>query len=373
MFKYFPENDHLQRLRLQRVFLMQAGGAIHTLLCLIALLLGYFRGGWPVFLIIFSLAWSVHLTFAVLVRAGWNKSFKDPSLTLAQITWATLVVMATVYCLSELRMVVLMYYLLVIFFAAFSLSKLGFAYITILAVTCYGGVIGLLALYYPDSVNFTVEVVRWVGFAVSMTAFSFVGADLSELRRRVSRQNHDLREALATIRGLAITDELTGLCNRRHIMGVLQYQKSLADRGRHSFVLAFADLDHFKKVNDLHGHQAGDEVLKRFAQIAKGSIREVDYAARYGGEEFVMVLVQTGLPEAVKIAERIRTQVEEETFLKKEGVEIKITVSLGLTQYRPKESVEEALARADDALYAAKQEGRNRVVVRPPAEGGPPA
>ncbi len=360
--KLFPPDDPKQALRLRRTLLAQAGGVVCTLLCAIAVGLGYFRGGWRTFLIILSLAWGVHLVLLGVIRSGLNKRFKDPSLTLAQITWATLAVLGMVYFMDQLRMVVLMYYLLVMFFGAFRVMAWGFAYITTLAVAGYGVVIWLLVRFHPEVVNLRVELVRWLGFAISMACFSLVGTELSRLRRRVSHQNRDLREALATISELAITDELTGLYNRRHILSVLEYQKMLADRGGHSFVLAFADLDHFKQVNDRYGHHAGDQVLKRFAQIARISTREVDYLARFGGEEFVLVLVQTSLPRALTVAERIRSQVEEGPFVV-EGAEIRLTVSLGLTEYQVGEEVEATLARADEALYRAKQKGRNRVEV----------
>ncbi len=335
------------------------------MLCLIAFWLGAFRGSWQFLALLLFIAWAGHMMIVLFIRSGLNKRFKDPSLTIAQISWATAVVMVSIYFLNDLRMVVLMYYVLVVFFGAFSLLPRGFVFITAQAALGYGLVIWLLVQNHPEVINLKIEMVNWLGFTISLSAFSLVAADLSRLRRKVGFQNRDLREALATIQELAITDELTGLYNRRHVLEVLEYQKSLADRGSHSFVLAFADLDHFKQVNDDCGHQAGDEVLKRFSNIIRGCIREVDYVARFGGEEFLLVLVQSSLPQALLVAERMRTQVENEEFKVAEGEIIRVTVSLGVAQYEPKESIDAMLARADQALYEAKRKGRNRLQPAP--------
>jgi diguanylate cyclase (GGDEF)-like protein len=364
--KLFPADDYKQATRLRRTLFAQAAGAIHGVLCCIAYWLGVFRGSWQFLACLLFLALAGHMLMVLFIRIGLNKRYKDPGLTIAQISWATATVMVTVYFLDQLRMVVLMYYVLVVFFGAFALSTRGFVLVAAQAVVGYGLVIWLLVQNHPDVIDLKIELVNWLGFAISMSAFSLVAADLSRLRRRVSLQNRDLREALGTIQELAITDELTGIYNRRHVQGVLEYQKSLADRGHHSFTLAFADLDHFKEVNDRSGHQAGDQVLKRFAQIARASIRDIDYVARIGGEEFLLVLVQNSLAEAMKVAERIRSRMEKEVFDFPEGGSIKVTVSLGITQYGPRESVEAMLARADQALYQAKKKGRNCLESVPP-------
>ena len=368
--KIFPENDYTQALRLRRSLQAQAGGAIHGLLCSIACWLGVFRGGWQVLAALLIVGWLGHILILALIRSGLNKRLDDPSLTMTQISWATAIAMVSVYFLDQLRMVILMYYVLVVFFGAFALSPRGFMLITLQAVIGYGLVIWLLARNHPEVINLRIELVSWLGFSISMSAFSYTGAELSRLRRRVSLQNRDLRQALGTIQELAITDELTGLYNRRHVLGILDYQKSLADRGNHTFALAFADLDLFKEVNDKYGHQAGDEVLKRFAEIARNCIRDVDYLARFGGEEFILVLVQASLPKAFIVAERIRSQVEAEDFTIQAGASIRVTVSLGVTQYHPADSIEAVLARADQALYMAKKQGRNRVMTVSTPEAG---
>jgi diguanylate cyclase (GGDEF)-like protein len=264
-----------------------------------------------------------------------------------------------------MRMVLLMFYVLVMVFGAFRLRWGGYAYTVGLAVAAYGVVIWLLALWHPRSLQLDLELVRWAGFAITLGCFSLVGGELSRLRRRVGQQNRELQRGVERIRELAITDELTGLPNRRRIMEVLEQQRGMAERGTHSFVVGFADLDHFKRLNDRLGHQAGDRALQEVARLIAGAIRAVDYAARFGGEEFLLVLVQTGLPEAEAVAERIRGRVAESGLGLGPGGEA-LTISLGLAQHRPGGEVQKTLARADQALYAAKQAGRNLVETAPP-------
>jgi diguanylate cyclase (GGDEF)-like protein len=358
--------DPRQRLRLKRTLLATLGGLVHTGLCGLGLALGFFRGGPALFALILGLSWLVHLAFVALIVSGANRRYRDPSLTLAQITWATLSVMVTVYFFDQMRMVLLMYYLLVMVFGAFRLRWGGFAYTTGLAVAAYGVVIWLLAHLHPRSLHLELELVRWAGFAITLSCFSLVGGELSRLRRWVGLQNRDLKQAVAKIQELAITDELTGLYNRRHILEILEQQRGMARRGGHRFVVGFADLDHFKRLNDRLGHQAGDHALQEVARLAVASTRGVDYVARFGGEEFILVLVQTGLPEAELVAERIRAGVAASGLGREKGGEA-LTISLGLAQHEPGEPVEETLARADRALYRAKQAGRNRVEAAPSA------
>ncbi len=155
---------------------------------------------------------------------------------------------------------------------------------------------------------------------------------------------------------LAITDELTGLYNHRHFYQVLQAEVSRALRYRRNLSLILLDIDHFKQYNDRFGHLVGDEALRRLAEILKRNTRDVDVVARYGGEEFAIILPETTLQQAAIHAERIRAAVEEHRFRDR------FTVSLGVAAFgKGKERGEELVLMADQALYRAKAEGRNRV------------
>jgi len=166
----------------------------------------------------------------------------------------------------------------------------------------------------------------------------------------------------------ALHDPLTGLYNRRHLDERLSSELAAAQRHRRPVSILMIDVDHFKNVNDAHGHLAGDEALKMVAFVLRGAVRKEDVLARYGGEEFVVVARETALDGARALAERIRGAVERSTCAWQERdlgvtVSIGIAVSVGLARFVPGRTEREVLEAADRALYLAKQEGRNRVVV----------
>lgn len=174
---------------------------------------------------------------------------------------------------------------------------------------------------------------------------------------------------------LALTDELTGLYNHRYFVQRLSQEAARADRLAAPLSLLFADLDHFKKVNDDHGHQAGDRVLAQVATVLRHAVegtsvvarlRKSDVVTRYGGEEFAILLLDARAAGARAVAERIRLAIEEQAVPLPGGAEVRVTASLGVACLPDDASSAEALVRAaDEALYRAKREGRNRVECAP--------
>jgi len=167
---------------------------------------------------------------------------------------------------------------------------------------------------------------------------------------------------------LANFDSLTGLYNRRAILRRLDKQIRYANRYKEAFSVIMLDIDHFKKVNDQYGHLTGDDVLEKTAALVRRSIRDTDTVGRYGGEEFIFVLPKANLPSGLKVAERIRKTIETTEMEDSEGNVFGITVSQGLSSYKPGEDEHSLISRADDALYRAKQNGRNRVETSPGLE-----
>jgi len=162
------------------------------------------------------------------------------------------------------------------------------------------------------------------------------------------------------VRRLSITDDLTGLYNHRHFFKTLESELVRMKRQKTSLSLLMFDLDNFKKYNDFHGHLEGDRVLRRIGEIIKNSIRNnVDSGYRYGGDEFAALLIGASLDQALTIAERIRSSIEEAGFKS-------ITVSIGLTEYRDGFDLERFVKSADDAMYVAKHSGGNRVYTNIP-------
>lgn len=170
---------------------------------------------------------------------------------------------------------------------------------------------------------------------------------------------HRLDRANAQIITLMNTDVLTGLANRRFFADVLDRSMSFASRHEQPLSIIMADLDHFKSVNDTYGHEAGDRVLIAFGQVLSRGIRKEDLAARFGGEEFILMLPGITSEDAMILAERLRKSLENLAF---PALKTRVTASFGIAQYRPDDTFETLVNRSDEALYAAKAAGRNRVM-----------
>lgn len=166
---------------------------------------------------------------------------------------------------------------------------------------------------------------------------------------------------------LATRDELTGLFNRRRILEILTREMDRAGRYNAPLTLCIVDIDHFKEVNDTHGHNAGDIVLTCLADTIRKNVRKTDSVGRYGGEEFCIVLPHTTTSQSQWILERIRETISSMPFMLETGTEIRLSISLGQVQYTPEiKEIRELINLADTALYRAKQSGRNRLCTSTP-------
>ncbi len=192
---------------------------------------------------------------------------------------------------------------------------------------------------------------RQVGVIVDIT-------DKKRLQQELAHKISALKNAQEELERLSRTDPLTGLANRRPFDERLEENLSLADRHEHAVCVIMADLDFFKQVNDRFGHDQGDAVLRSCADILRSKTRKEDLAARFGGEEFVILLPSTTCKDAISLANRLRKAVSEIIVLPDLS---RVTISMGVAQYKRGESGEELLKRADEALYMAKKTGRNRV------------
>jgi diguanylate cyclase (GGDEF)-like protein len=182
------------------------------------------------------------------------------------------------------------------------------------------------------------------------------------LVRLSDRMQHELQVTKDKLFRMATTDPLTGAVSRRHLFELGKYEITEMARSGGPLTALLIDFDNFKQINDTYGHLAGDEVLKRFAEVSMTIIRKTDILARYGGEEFVILLPGTTPLQGLEIAERLRCTVAAEP-VGLDGGEILVTVSIGLATLRSDDSrLENLLSRADTALYEAKRSGRNRVV-----------
>ena len=206
----------------------------------------------------------------------------------------------------------------------------------------------------PLKVVFTTPI-QWF-FLAHPLLFGTLFGILGSVRKEKDRQGAEL---IGELQDLSIRDPLTGLSNRRYFSRAFDDELARISRKESDLSLIFADLDHFKRVNDSRGHHVGDEVLKATAAHLKACCRPYDVPTRWGGEEFVILLPETDEEEAARIAERIRASLQKGI---NPAITFPVTISIGVAQYRPGEALDTLAERADQALYIAKQQGRNRVL-----------
>ncbi len=179
---------------------------------------------------------------------------------------------------------------------------------------------------------------------------------------KVKKLQDELLSTLKKLEHLSVTDHLTGLYNRRHLMELLQREFDRSVRYSSKLSIIMVDIDHFKHFNDRYGHLTGDMVLVKVAEELRNNLRKHDIIGRYGGEEFVIILPETDVRGAMTVAERYRKRISEKNF-GSDKTPLRVTISLGVAGYpeHPIKDIDDLLRLADTALYKAKREGRNRV------------
>lgn len=367
VWSFFPKDNPKQELRIRR--LLMAGGSYLMMFALLFLAawLGLLDNHVVLHIVVAGTLFSLIMYGSF--RSGFNLRFRDPSLTALQICFALAMISYGMYYADTLRGVFLLAYIVNILFGVFRLGTRALLLISLYALASYGLVIALALRYKPGATSLTVEILQWAVLGAVLPWFALVGGYLNNLRREMRKRNEELKSALDTIQEMAVHDELTGAHNRWYLMERLKQEAGRARRTGSAFHVCIMDIDFFKKVNDTHGHVAGDKVLQRFVAIAGANLRAADTFARYGGEEFVLLMLETSGEGARAVAERTRRGIEEADFPDIGGQ--RVTASFGITRYQDGEDVLETLRRADGALYRAKSSGRNRVEVDDPGAGRP--
>ena len=231
----------------------------------------------------------------------------------------------------------------------------------IVSLALYGIAVASGLSHFIDPTGHSVQELLALGQAyVSNVVIIVVLIGVTTILQRQVRHSDRLEEQVHT-------DVLTGLPNRRLLGRLIAEEAARAERYRRPFSIVIFDLDHFKLVNDQHGHPVGDEVLKAIGPLLAGYVRETDTLGRWGGEEFLVLLPEMDVSAASQMADRLRQVVETASFPE----DIHVTASFGAAQYRKGEAIADLLQRADKALYAAKDAGRNRVVPTPPSARQP--
>jgi diguanylate cyclase (GGDEF)-like protein len=360
-----------QALRMRRMVMGGVSYLFTLSMVAVCCWLGYF--GLPVLRNYFVTVVLLNAAFYLAIRSNVNLRFADPSMTLVQICVSILPGLYVVYHAQQARGVLLLLCISAAMYGLFQFRTRDFIIVTALLVGGYG----LLILYMYDhgvgNVNLQIELLRLCALLATFIQFSVLGGYIGSLRNKVKEKNKelaarndDLEHALRRIEELAMRDELTGVFNRRYLMETIKNEKHRCERSGAVFSICILDVDHFKQVNDSYGHLVGDEVLQAIATAATGALRQTDYFGRYGGEEFALVLTATTVEGAFITAERVRTRIEALRF-PSVSAELAVTVSIGIADSRFNEETALTFKRADDALYKAKQNGRNRCIIATPA------
>jgi diguanylate cyclase (GGDEF)-like protein len=353
----------LQRLLLKRFGMAASTYALTGLLCWVAVFNDLFRASIPTVLLVTGLAALTQAVFLGLFLSGQNLRFRDPSLTEAQVLVALAWLTFVLGMFANGRGSLLVVYVLILLFGVFQLPPRVFTRCAAMAFFGFAGLNLYEAYLYrladPAMAIMQVSVLGGVMLWLSLFA-SYMHAMRQRMRqRRFALQAHQdtLRGMMRQLEDLVSTDELTGLFNRRYFLRFANTElQRLQPDSQHG--LALIDLDYFKRINDAHGHAAGDRVLQTFASVAQTCLRDGDIIARYGGEEFVLLLPNTQADQFSACCERLR-----EAFNQAEPLGIKVdtlSLSIGMTLLTVDDDLDEALQRADQALYRAKRSGRNR-------------
>jgi polar amino acid transport system substrate-binding protein len=216
-----------------------------------------------------------------------------------------------------------------------------------------------IPIKYEQDVNYKIVWQIVLAIVIFLALMIYWNRKITKANTLLKQAQKDIEEKNKELNRLALTDNLTTLFNRRKLEELIQAE---IDKGYHvdnSFCLSILDIDHFKEVNDKYGHQRGDSVLVEIASVLKDSLRITDYVGRYGGEEFIIIFPESSIEDVKLIIEGVRLKIAQYDF---EGIEHK-TASFGLTAFKAGDTIETVVKRADNALYEAKESGRNRVVV----------
>ena len=299
--------------------------------------------------------------FYVLVRTSGPLGLSPNTLAGLQAVFSISIQVWGYPLAGPLRGPTLMGLMVVIVFSTFALRPRQTLLLTAVGLLGIGGTMWWHAAHDPLHFPPMVESVTFTIMAVSSLAVTFLTGEMSKLRSRLKTQKQELQTALDTIRTLATIDELTALANRRHMNALLAAEERRDPASGKPTCIALLDIDLFKQINDRHGHAAGDDVLRQFAAAARAEVRVSDVLARWGGEEFLLMLPDTLPEEALAVLARLRTRV---AAIRVEGVSLErpVSFSAGLTPRLGRERLTATINRADEALYRAKAEGRDRVL-----------
>jgi diguanylate cyclase (GGDEF)-like protein len=327
-----------------------------------------------VFLALFAFAGTVPAAAAIAYGAGaaavtgivyaatlsnWNLRLRDPSMVLPSNVAAIALQFAVAFAAPQITFPWLANLFTVLAFGVvwLSLRASGAVWALCTALGAWFFYSKTATIGVPSGTTFEITLV-WLYFSLVLGRCVFLSVYATSMRNRVTESRRKLAASLEQIQELVSYDELTKAFNRRSLIARLEQERASAARTGIAFSVALLDLDHFKAVNDTHGHAAGDEVLKALVKTVHATMRESDVFGRYGGEEFLMILTDTAADAALSAMKRIRLAAAAHDW-SKIAPGLAVTFSAGVSEWRAGEGVEQMLNRADGALYQAKSAGRN--------------
>ncbi len=321
--------------------------------------------------LLLATALPTYVLFYVLVRFGKTRGLQDPTLMIPQQSFSLLAIAFAYTAIGPNdRGLVLILIALVMVFGMYTHHPRKSIYTGVLAMMMLGVCMGVLSHIDPDYYPPTLEMLRFELLLGTLPPLILAAYQIANWRNRLSEQRRELLTTLEKVRELASRDSLTGLYNRRHMQDKLndcvRRVERYGERYGERFTIVLVDLDHFKRINDQYGHRVGDEALVGFAVATTLVLRDSDTAGRWGGEEFLFVLPNTSPHKADIALQRLRTALDR-AQVTAGAPDLRVKFSAGIAQHEPGQPLSRTLERADSALYAAKQAGRERNTIAPPS------
>ncbi len=305
----------------------------------------------------------VQLILMTVIRKGWNLRFSDASLTFPNILLAITVNAPVLFYLTAASRTIMLF--LFLFGVCFSVLRLTYRQcfaVAVYNIALYCLVLAAVYRWRPSQIDLQLEAFNVVVFSASSLWLAFFSGYTSLLRKRLRKKNLEIRELAKQLAALAERDEMTGVANRRKFFARSEELRLWCLRKHLSYAVALIDLDHFKSVNDNHGHAVGDRVLKTFGRLAESELRACDIFARIGGEEFALLVTDAGGENCAAALERLQHAFSKIHFGTGEN-SFRVSFSAGVAVCHGDETLEELLDQADRALYLAKEKGRKRIEI----------
>lgn len=358
-------NTQHQKLRFKRLL-----WGLITYGCVLIVVFGYLFSGFiqlhqAIYFLISVII--INLVFVLLIKTNLNLKFKDPSLTALQVFTAVLPSVYIMYHVSDAqaRMAFLLMATIAMLLGCLALKLEQMLSLTFFVLMAYILLLAALFAWAPERLNLRVEPVIIISYGMVLILISYIGSFIYGLRSALREKNQSLKEAMNELEELVRKDPLTRLPNRLFIMEQLEREQARTERRvpeQSTLCLCMLDIDFFKKINDTYGHQVGDTVLRQVGDTLIQNMRQSDFVGRFGGEEFLCILPESTLESAKNSAERIRKSISE---MKISDIpdHPPITISIGIAAHEKGQTISSTINKADEALYEAKNSGRNRVVV----------